>query len=95
MVDALTGYRKSPDGPYDRAVALTPAMGEVDPTLAAYINAQGLLVCVLAGDTQETSLYFDYASRGLMKVRLKRVVSFTLGSTDQFSNTIPAVVGLY
>jgi hypothetical protein len=99
-MDTYSTFSRSPDGPYQRSVILTPALGEVEPTTAIFVNAHGLLTMLLANDTEPTKMYFDYAARGLYKLRVKHVVSFTLGigegAPDQFDNDdIPAVVGLY
>jgi hypothetical protein len=99
-MDSFSGFTIGPSGPYTRSLALTPELGEFEPTTAIYVNAQGTLTMVLAGDADPVSMYFDYASRGLFKFRVKQVISFVIGTgeggTDVYADaSVPPVVGLY
>lgn len=94
MVDKFSTFAKSPQGPYDRAKVLTPALGEFETTTAIHVNATGQLTCLFGDDTAPVTITFD--KPGLYPYRIKQVNSFTLGGTNnQFSAPIPALVGLY
>jgi hypothetical protein len=95
-MDQFGTYAKTPRGPYDRAVVITPALGEFEPTTALHVNCEGMLTCVFADDVEPVTITFD--AIGLYPYRIKQVISFTLGgSTDQFvsDSAAPAIVGLY
>lgn len=94
-VDSFGSFARGPDGPYTHAVALTPALGEVAPTAAIFVNAPGLLTVKLADDSAAVGLY---VRPGLMKLRVKQVISLTIGANpgDAFdSPVVPPVIGLY
>lgn len=93
--DPFSSYARGPDGPYSRAIELTP--GEVPPTSAIHVNCdQGRLTAVLADDSDPITLILP--GPGLYQLRIKQVISFTgaaaedLFAAGQYS---PALVGLY
>lgn len=98
MSDRFASQTVSLESPLVSGRVLLPGDGEFEPTRAVWINATGLLSLTLADDSAPVVLRVDDGMTGLNRLRVKRVISFTLaGTVDRFTEVaeIPAIVGFW